>query len=51
MAGDGTVTATALERAAQDYIAIRRSFGFKLIGHDRLLADFCGCWTGPGWTR
>lgn len=33
--------ATALERAAQDYIAIRRSLGYKLHGHDRLLADFC----------
>lgn len=25
-----------------DYIAIRRSFGYKVVGHDRLLADFCG---------
>lgn len=36
------MTATALERAAKDYIDIRRSFGYKLIGRDRLLANFCG---------
>lgn len=36
------MTATALERAAIEYIAIRRSFGYKLTGHDRLLVDFCG---------
>lgn len=35
------MTPTALERAAQDYLAIRRSFGYKLRGQDRLLADFC----------
>jgi integrase len=31
----------ALDQAAGDYIAIRRSFGYKLRGQDRLLADFC----------
>jgi integrase/recombinase XerD len=35
------MTATPLAQAAQDYVAIRRSFGYKLLGHDRLLADFC----------
>ena len=31
----------ALEQAAQGYIVIRRSFGYKLHRHDKLLADFC----------
>lgn len=31
----------SLEQAALDYVAMRRSFGYKLHGHDRLLADFC----------
>ncbi|MEW6470706.1 MAG: tyrosine-type recombinase/integrase [Actinomycetota bacterium] len=35
------MTAVVLEQAARDYVAIRRSFGFKLRDHDRLLADFC----------
>jgi integrase/recombinase XerD len=30
----------ALRQAAPEYIAIRRSLGFKLRGHDRLLDDF-----------
>lgn len=32
---------TTLEQAAQGYIVIRRSFGYKLHRHDKLLADFC----------
>lgn len=35
------MTGTPLARAAEDYVAMRRSFGYKLHGHDRLLADFC----------
>lgn len=35
------MTSTDLERAAQDYLPIRRLFGYKLRGQDRLLADFC----------
>lgn len=31
---------TQLRRAAADYLALRRAVGFKLRGHDRLLADF-----------
>ena len=31
----------ALEQAAVDYLTLRRAFGYKLVGHDRLLADFC----------
>lgn len=30
----------ALEQAAVDYLTLRRAFGYKLVGHDRLLADF-----------
>jgi integrase/recombinase XerD len=30
-----------LEQAAFDYLALRRAFGYKLVDHDRLLADFC----------
>lgn len=30
-----------LERAAEDYLVVRRSLGYKLAGYDRLLADFC----------
>lgn len=29
-----------LRRAADEYLALRRALGFKLRGHDRLLADF-----------
>jgi len=35
------MTATPLGQAAEEYIAVRRSFGYKLRYHDRLLADFC----------
>jgi len=35
----------ALEQAAQDYVTVRRSFGYQLHGHDRLLSDFCA-WLG-----
>lgn len=35
------MTATTLSQAAQDYVTLRRAFGYKLAGHDRLLADFC----------
>lgn len=31
----------SLEQASIDYVAMRRSFGYKLHGHDRLLTDFC----------
>lgn len=31
---------TALHQAAADYLAVRRALGFKLRGHDRLLAEF-----------
>lgn len=31
---------TRLRRAAAEYLAVRRALGFKLRGHDRLLADF-----------
>lgn len=31
---------TDLHRAVHDYLALRRSLGFKLRGHDRLLTDF-----------
>jgi integrase/recombinase XerD len=31
---------SALPQAASDYLALRRALGFKLTGHDRLLADF-----------
>ncbi len=31
---------SGLRRAAADYLAVRRALGFKLRGHDRLLADF-----------
>jgi hypothetical protein len=29
-----------LQDAAKDYLALRRSFGYRLRGHDRPLADF-----------
>ena len=29
-----------LRQAAADYLAVRRALGFKLRGHDRLLADY-----------
>src|SRR5262249_62087385 len=31
-----------LHTAALEYLTIRRALGFKLRGHDRLLADFIG---------
>lgn len=31
---------SALGQAADEYLALRRTMGFKLKGHDRLLADF-----------
>lgn len=31
---------SGLHQAAIDYVALRRALGFKLRGHDRLLADF-----------
>ncbi len=31
---------SGLRQAAADYLAVRRALGFKLRGHDRLLADF-----------
>jgi integrase/recombinase XerD len=31
---------SGLRQAAIDYVALRRALGFKLRGHDRLLADF-----------
>jgi len=31
---------SALRQAAVDYLAVRRALGYKLRGHDRLLADF-----------
>lgn len=31
---------STLRQAASDYLALRRTLGFKLTGHDRLLADF-----------
>jgi integrase/recombinase XerD len=31
---------TGISQAATDYLAVRRALGFKLRGHDRLLADF-----------
>lgn len=36
------MTATTLHDAAQDYLVLRRSFGYRLTGHDRPLADFVG---------
>ena len=30
----------SLSEEAADYLMIRRALGFKLRGHDRLLADF-----------
>jgi integrase len=33
---------TTFRQAATDYLVLRRSLGFKLHGHDRLLADFLG---------
>lgn len=38
MAGGDPVS--ALGQAAIDYLAVRRALGYKLRGHDRLLADF-----------
>ena len=50
LAGDGPMTAT-LEQAAEDYVTIRRSFGYKLHGHDLLLADFCAWLDQAGLDR
>jgi len=38
----------SLEQASIDYVAMRRSFGYKLHGHDRLLTDFCAYLTRVG---
>jgi integrase len=34
------MTVTTLQHSAEDYLATRRSFGFRLSGHDGPLADF-----------
>lgn len=39
-----------LQQAAADYLAVRRALGFKLRGHDRLLADFVDHLEGSGAT-
>ena len=36
------MTATTLHGAAEDYLVLRRSFGYLLKGHDRPLFDFVG---------
>ncbi len=36
------MTTTTLHSAAEDYLVLRRSFGYRLKGHDRPLADFVG---------
>jgi integrase/recombinase XerD len=40
MAGDAGMTNPTLQDMAEDYLALRRSFGYRLTGHDRPLADF-----------
>lgn len=35
------MSGSVLAQAARDYVTIRRGFGYKLAGHDRLLDDFC----------
>ena len=39
---------TDLHAAAGEYLAIRRALGFKLRGHDRLLAEFIAFLTDTG---
>ena len=39
---------TDLHAAAGEYLAIRRALGFKLRGHDRLLAEFIASLTDTG---
>jgi integrase len=34
------MTAPGLQQAAEDYLVLRRSFGYRLVGYDRPLADF-----------
>ncbi len=34
------MTSPTLQDMAEDYLALRRSFGYRLTGHDRPLADF-----------
>ena len=42
------MTAPSLQQAADDYLVLRRSFGYRLGGHDRPLADFVTYLDGAG---
>jgi len=42
------VTATTLHGAAEDYLVLRRAFGYRLTGHDRPLFDFVEYLVGVG---
>lgn len=37
------MTIPALHDRAENYLRLRRSFGYRLGGHDRPLADFVAC--------